>query len=432
MPQRLIRNLFDQYDQPENRLTHALVQVLASDAALARAFVRFTTGHPPPTGSSLGLSCQLLPGEAAQQVAEEEYASKRGLPDAWIFDETTGWALVCECKITSGLKVQQLRGHAREAQKRGFHTIGVLAITADESEPSAVSSIRDEVAASWVSWPAVFEFFTKYSERLLASELTGYIRVLEGKLMSQGYEGPPLTKFTGVPFGPNHPYTEAEAKVVLRALMTDLRPRLGRSRVLPPIDPDFRRPALTGAWDIIGFDFASRDDFTRHPHMSVYIDPEECGVGLVLPNNARPEYWRRMRACTQERLTAVLSDVWQRLKSISYHIHRSVQEPQLILDVRQRHFYTRRKSVVDGHLRFDLSPLLAQPQAAGQGVKAVPAWLDAAMAVVAATPHANFQLELQVSFPVMDGSICRKPGFAESLANAAEALHPFLALLRGQ
>jgi len=41
-------------------------------------------------------------------MAEEDYAGRRGLPDAWIFDEGIGWALVCECKVTSGLSVEQL------------------------------------------------------------------------------------------------------------------------------------------------------------------------------------------------------------------------------------------------------------------------------------------------------------------------------------
>jgi hypothetical protein len=40
-----VRNLFDQYTHPENRLTHALVSSIAQDQYLLREFIKWTTGQ---------------------------------------------------------------------------------------------------------------------------------------------------------------------------------------------------------------------------------------------------------------------------------------------------------------------------------------------------------------------------------------------------
>lgn len=39
-----MRNLFDQFSQNENKLTHALVSALHEDRVLLKAFVRWVTG----------------------------------------------------------------------------------------------------------------------------------------------------------------------------------------------------------------------------------------------------------------------------------------------------------------------------------------------------------------------------------------------------
>src|SRR5579885_2106767 len=121
-----MRNLFDQYDQPENRLTHALVSSLASDPVLLRRFIKWATGQKAPT-SQLSIVEQSLPGDEEPQ---EEEADRRGLPDGWIFDDN-GWCLVVESKIESALYRDQLDRHHRTAERRGFSDIHMLALVTD-------------------------------------------------------------------------------------------------------------------------------------------------------------------------------------------------------------------------------------------------------------------------------------------------------------
>ena len=96
---QLMRNVFDQYTQPENRLTHSLVSVLHQDTGLLKSFLREfgPSDHPPP--SRLQIIEQGLPGKVELDEGE---AIKQGLPDALIFDDE-GWVLVFESKISSGL-----------------------------------------------------------------------------------------------------------------------------------------------------------------------------------------------------------------------------------------------------------------------------------------------------------------------------------------
>ncbi|HUW10489.1 MAG TPA: hypothetical protein VM537_12230 [Anaerolineae bacterium] len=102
-----MRNLFDQYETPENRLTHALASCLAEDRRLLRQFVRWSTGNTPPKSAQLEIIEQRLPGDAE---VSEEVAQRRGLPDFCIHDGDE-WCLAIESKVMASLSAGQLRRH---------------------------------------------------------------------------------------------------------------------------------------------------------------------------------------------------------------------------------------------------------------------------------------------------------------------------------
>lgn len=72
-----MRNIYDQYTEPENRLTHAIVSSLAADRKLLRRFVRWVSGSVPMRIKSLEIVEQRLPGDS--EVSEEE-SELRGIP----------------------------------------------------------------------------------------------------------------------------------------------------------------------------------------------------------------------------------------------------------------------------------------------------------------------------------------------------------------
>ena len=88
-----MRNLYDQYDQPENKLTHALVSTLANDRKLLRPFLRWLGAANTPPLKALHIVEQQVPGV---RTSGEEAESK-GLPDTCIHD-AEGWAVLIEAK----------------------------------------------------------------------------------------------------------------------------------------------------------------------------------------------------------------------------------------------------------------------------------------------------------------------------------------------
>lgn len=114
-----MRNVFDQYDQPENKLTHALVIALGQDRPLLLNFLRLVGCDKPAKSSKLRVVEQSLAGEL--EPSEDE-AEQRGLPDGWIYNDD-GWCLLIESKIESRLTSDQLMRHYKTAERCGFTDI---------------------------------------------------------------------------------------------------------------------------------------------------------------------------------------------------------------------------------------------------------------------------------------------------------------------
>jgi hypothetical protein len=421
-----IRNIFDQYKHEENRLTHALVQVLARDPQLASDFISFATGTLPPRDATISLSCQVLPGEDNRELADEDATEHRGIPDAWVYDERSSWAVAIECKVTAPLESDQLRRHLSTARRR-FDNLSLLVITRGESPPPEIRTLAASSPVAWASWPQVFGFFTRRGH--LVADFVNYMRVLEARLMAKEKDGLPLTQFTGVPFGPDYAYSEGEAKVVLRALMSELRPRLKASRILPHTSP-LGRPAMAGSWDIVRFSFASAEPFTRYPHLTVSLEDKLALVQLVLPNNAQAKFWHPIRTCSMTQLLDVLTAVAERIRPVRRLLEKAIWEPELKFIIKQRHFYAMREPTLDADLQFNVDTLLDARHKLTPSVRTVPAWLDAVHVILTQSRRANFEANLQALFPYSNKSICKTPDFVDALVKCSEAFAPFLSLIR--
>ena len=185
-----MRNIFDQYSQQENRLTHALMCALTEDKKLLQYFIRWITGKAAP--KKIKVVEQQLPDEP--ELGENE-SEKRGLPDAWIFDENN-WSLLIESKISATLKNDQLQRHYNTALRRGFSDITLLAI--DTVKPK--TNLPPYV--SFRNWSEIYTWLcaqSNYSDWALKT--ARFMEVAESKWVAEGYlkEGA-LTVFSGIPF----------------------------------------------------------------------------------------------------------------------------------------------------------------------------------------------------------------------------------------
>jgi hypothetical protein len=144
-----LRNIFDQYSQPENRITHALMTAINEDRELLGLFLHeLIKVKPPVNPRNLSVLEQQYPRE--KEPSEEEL-ERRGIPDGWIFDKD-GWCVFIETKVIAKFNVDQINRHRRTAERRGFQSITAVAIAPlfPESLPPGTVQLEWRTVFAWL------------------------------------------------------------------------------------------------------------------------------------------------------------------------------------------------------------------------------------------------------------------------------------------
>lgn len=406
-----MRNIFDQYGHPENRLSHALATCLHEDPAFLREFVRWTGAPPPPRGSKLSVLEQSIPFALAEDVE----GARRGLPDIWIYD-AEGWCLLVESKIAAGLGVDQLRRHVRTAQRAGFEAPGMLTLT--------LETPRIELASAWKSkrWRDLYCLVQRQPRGSWASRLAEYMEIAETQLPETEYmtKGT-LTAFDGIHFDDERPYTTLQARRLLRLLMDELRGRpdlakLGVNASAPG------RPAITGGeyvWDFLTLRGARPDEaFTAHPHLDVGLHRDHVSATITLPHGTRREIFRHLTGLGESRFVEIVKEVARRLTKVL----AGIDGARPILYVNQRHYPSQRAfPITDASLEFDLRTLGSN---GGGGVKEQPEWALAAFRALEAK-RSNMQMGIGAQLPY-GSDIVRSLAVTDAVAGSWIACEPWL------
>lgn len=384
-----MRNVFDQYRQNENRLTHALVSALYEDNALCRAFLKWVLGSRKLPKHVEVLEQQLV-GEAP---VSEEVAEQKGLPDAWFHDDEK-WSLIVESKVKARLNLDQLRRHYRTAQSRDFTDIHLLVLTVKQTRSEldfAIHRTWSEVY-SWLRLQASWSHWAGITAR--------YMEIVDATWGEEGYltEGT-LTVFTGVQFDDSKPYNYKEAKLYLKQAMIELRKRKNLKKVLKADCDAPGRGAITGresesVWDFIPLqEAAGSNAFTAYPHLTFSIARQHVGAILSLPNGLKPEIRRRFRTLGEDRFLALMKELNQNFASIIRKCPTAIPTVSLV----QRHYPTQRsKAVIDANLEFDLRTAFPSRNAAA--VKLEEEWLRTSYRVLS-QKSSNMHFSIGIRFP---------------------------------
>jgi len=409
-----LRNVFDQYSQHENRLTHALVTAFDEDPKLLRKFVKWITGTAPP--KRLKIVEQQLPGE--YELSEQDY-EQRGLPDAWVYDDDE-WSLLIESKVQAKLDFRQLERHYRTAKKRGFANIAVLAVD--------VKTPMKELPAyvTFRSWKEIYSWLSAQSANSeWALRTLRYMEVADRKWPAEGYltEGT-LTEFSGIHFDENDPYSYGEAKRLIRLMMEELRQH---SVLKPVISKAPGRGAITGksrgdVWDYLRLKgFNSKVSNTNYPHLSLAIGKEMVRVFLIVPSSAEPRFRQAMIGLREEQFFEVMGKVNKNMRRVI----QSAPGSSPYVSVSQRHFPTRSgAAIVDGAIKFDLRTAYPISQKSHL-VKQQTQWLSAVFSLIA-NKRSNMDFSVGVSFPYDSCKKIRSPLILDSIASAWLACLPLL------
>lgn len=390
-----MRNLFDQYTQPENRLTHALASALNEDTALLQRFVEWATDRKPP--KTLRIVEQRLPGEPELADVEDYQKRGAGLPDAWIHDNDQ-WSLLIESKVACELSADQLSRHYQTARRRGFGEVQVLAL--DISPPS--EKLPEYVI--FRLWSELYRWLVQEQRRSAwAKHVVRYMEVADAKWPQQGYlkEGT-LTVFSGIHFDQENPYSYHEGKRLLKLMMAELRnsQRLAEALNIDLDSPG--RPAITGkdrdsVWDYLRL--RSCDADARHihqPHLTLAIRQDQLRVMLNVPNGINSQFSRRLKSLGEEEFLGIMQKIASQMESIL----DSVEGAFPYFHVAQRWFRSQRSApVTHGEMLVDLR---TSSDNNGSTVKYQPQWIQAGYELFC-NKRSNIEFAVGAIFPFSEG-----------------------------
>lgn len=393
-----MRNIFDQFDGRENRLTHALVSALWRDRALCRDFLRSFVPDFSYDTSSLRLEEQTIPGEPQPRLPEE----RRGLPDAVFWDQGNE-VLAIEAKVTAPIALDQLRRHQRTLRRAGFRRVHGMAIVVRPS------SIRDP---SWcvIDWIEVYRWLGPWrGHSAWAEELARYIEIVETQMADEEIDaGARLTDFSGIHFSDERPYSYHAAKLALRGLMDAVAADARALKEMGLAGRLIHRAAITDqgrVWDYLAWR-QKGNTHTGHVHFTASIGPDSATAYITVPNGAG-RVWRVLRQTDVDGFRAAVDRF---LASVAPVARVTGVTPELHLV--QRRFASQRASGIhDGRLVID-------PRTAFRGrgkslrprLKYQPQWLELLYTLIQ-SKRANFQMQIGCRF---DYEKCRRLASSEA------------------
>ncbi len=380
-----MRNIFDQYTQLENRLTHAFACCLHHDRNLLKSFLVDVLKLSPPAINSLSIIEQSLPGifenGSASSAPESEIGN--GLPDMIIFDEE-GWCVIIESKVASSICKDQIKRHFATIKRRGYMTPHG-AVIAVENTHSLIPG------CAVYTWSSIYKWVSKFSnDSFWAKELRTFFEILEKTMTDDEYlKDGTITDFIGIPFDKRNPFSYLEAKRILKLMMIRLKQR----KLFDPqldVDYDSGRGAIINqstVWDIMSFRTGDEiKNFTDAPHFTFGFTEKNLQIMFTLPDD---EIKKRLGSLQNiEGTLANLVVTFDQFK-----VDGSLYTPRLKLQ--QRHFINRRFPITDGVLEFDLRTISLPQSSESRKVKRQHGWLDSVKALCYAK-KSNMQFQIGV------------------------------------
>lgn len=406
-----MRNIFDQYEQPENRLTHALFCTLAHDRSLILPLLTRLGVNDHPPLSKLKIAQQSIPG-----VSLDATDGDAGLPDLCVYTDD-GWGVFFEMKVQSKLTAGQLRRHANTAVRFGFDEPVLVAVT--------VAPVTGNLPTGTltIQWRQLYSWFAQQtSASFWARELVRYMEVFEEKSIGSEYEvRGTITMFNGLRFDADHPFHYREAKRLIRLLGDELQSRRDLQKTLG-IDADGeRRPAITnddGVWDFLPLEIARGHSFVKFPHLSLAIREKIAIAAATVPNGISGGFRTSLKELGVDGFLELVAGIEKRIRPII----KSSRGSRAIFYATQRHYKSQRsKPVIDGRLEADLRTC---SRSSSSDVKHQPEWMEAIYAVLI-NKRSNIQCGIEVQFDYNCPTI-RSPEAVDLFADSWKAMQPLL------
>ena len=351
-----------------------------------------------------------------------------GLPDACIYTDN-GWILIIESKVAARVSVNQLNRHINTLKNRGFTDIQLLVINTDNN----VTRLPEHTFIK--TWSEIYEWGYKHIQKTTwAKQFTGYFEVAEAKMIKDEYlkEGT-LTRFTGIHFDNEHPYSYPEAKRLLKLLLGELKTHKKLIKEMGIDSHSTGRGAITGqkgyaVWDFINIIEAHGvQAFTQYPHVTIGIRNTNVGASITIPHGVKREIFNNIFKNDISSFSKLLLNTLHNLKPV---IHIEPGAKPFIRIVQRRYKNQRDNNPnVDAELEFDLRT--AFKTGGKNHVKQQQQWLNAAFDVMR-NKKSNLQIQVGVNFSYDTCKTMKDSRAINLFAESIIALKPFLDMAMGR
>jgi len=391
-----LNNIFDQYNQDENRITNAFLQTLAKNRELLKAFLKKCFNIQLGKNANIVISSQKEPFGLGDE--EEDKKRAEGIPDGWIIiDEEK--AIVFETKIVrNAIRRDQLVAHTKRI--RGYSQKYLCVITPDEYSPVKDVNVPN-VDITWISWRDVYNLVSKEKE---SQDLSGYLinQLKEYLAMKEDLVG-----FQGIDY-PSGLYNPREAKIIIKSLIREIKPDILK------IYPKLRFERKSYSQDVHPYTvfhrntwsfFAADVDFTKDLHITFWLTETHMGMGITVPNNAGKR-WKRLRQIFSKNES--FDSFLGKLYKLRSHL------PNLYFEFVHRHYLSQRDGVIDGIMEMDFDTIKGSKK-----VKANQKWLEAIRELIKNKKGYNGQLMLRTRFFYKDYPQIKNSAFKQTIIETA-------------
>lgn len=325
---------------------------------------------------------------------DEDSGEGNGLPDACIYSDD-GWALLVESKVSSPIKLNQLKRHIATAQKHDFEHLSLLLLSIDNPPNKLPANTTHRY------WREVYTWFGKHRNASSSARIfTEYMEILESRMIAQEYltKGT-LTMFDGIHFTKENPYSYREAKRLIRLLGNELQACKAMHDI--GVDPTGkRRPAITGSqdnrvWDSLPLRIAKGKAFTKYPHYTLSIREHDTIAAATIPNGVKGPFRKNLKEMGQSGFVDMLIDIENRLKNVL----NSSPKSRGMAYAMQRHYASQSSpGVVDAHIHADIQTITkSNAKSISSRIKYQPQWVSAIYEVLI-HKQSNIQFGIEVVF----------------------------------
>jgi len=413
-----MRNLFDQYTQPENKLSHALATVLAEDPSLLKAFISWSGASHPRTLKGLRVLEQARPGELPR---EDSHTETTGLPDLWIYNDDE-WSLLVESKVQAKASRRQIRAHFNSADRLGYQA-HVLLLTPGQPRFSLPDAVTHR------QWTDLYVWLSRQpDESGWAATLLDYMETLERKWAAGGYlEEGTLTEFAGIKTDPDEAWNYRESKRQLKLLMEELRKRKTLSSRLRLDLEALGRPAITDGggvvWDLLRVKPSiDATHHTAYPHFSVVIGQSSLIAHINIPDSIRTAFRRRLLGDDYDHFLTVMRKSNQGIKRAL----RRLDGARPILIFLQRRYRSQRSvPFVDAELKFDMRTVFPIGRKARGQVRSQAQWLELVYDILC-NKNSNLHVSVGADFDMRTCAAVRSRDIIEVIENVWLGCKPIL------